>query len=176
MSYLKKSGFLKHFFKSAPLIILFIAVLNEFDANYFGIPFLSVNLAFILIFFWTLKNIEQFGYGYIFLAGIINDVVTGSPLGLSSFLYMLICVATAYFRKITLRPNITKDWLFFLITISCVNSVYYIISSYFFDVSIDYRFLLTNNLATFLIFFLFYIIFNAYYKKFFRKSDVWWKW
>jgi hypothetical protein len=27
-----------------------------------------------------------------------------------------------------------------------------------------------------LIFFLFYIIFNAYYKKFFRKSDVWWKW
>ena len=76
MSYLKKSGFLKHIFKSAPLIILFIAVLNEFDANYFGIPFLSVNLAFILIFFWTLKNIEQFGYGYIFLAGIINDVVT----------------------------------------------------------------------------------------------------
>ena len=59
MSYLKKSGFLKHIFKSAPLIILFIAVLNEFDANYFGIPFLSVNLAFILIFFWTLKNIEQ---------------------------------------------------------------------------------------------------------------------
>ena len=122
---------LKHFLKLLPLIILFIAVLNEFDANYFGIPFLSFNLAFILIFFWTLKNIEHFGYGFIFLAGIINDVVTGTPLGLSSFLYMLICGATAYFRKITLRPNITKDWLFFLLTISCVNSIYYIISSYF---------------------------------------------
>ena len=172
MNYLKKSGILQYSFKLLPLIILFIAVLNEFDANYFGIPFLSFNLAFILIFFWTLKNIEQFGYGFIFLAGIINDVVTGTPMGLSSFLYMLICGATAYFRKITLRPNITKDWLFFLVTISCVNSIYYIISSYFFSVSIDYRYLLTNNLATFLIFFLFYIIFNIYYKKFFRKSDV----
>ena len=172
MNYFEKSGVFKYFLKLLPLIILFIAVLNEFDANYFGSPFLSFNLAFILIFFWTLNNIEQFGFGFIFLAGIINDVVTGTPLGLSSFLYMLICGATAYFRKITLRPNITKDWLFFLVTISCVNSIYYIISSYFFDVSIDYRYLLTNNLATFLIFFLFYIIFNIYYKKFFRKSDV----
>ena len=51
-----------------------------------------------------------------------------------------------------------NDWLFFLLTISCVNSIYYIISSYFFSVSIDYRYLLTNNLATFLIFFLFFLL------------------
>ena len=79
MNYFEKSGVLKYFLKLLPIIILFIAVLNEFDANYFGIPFLSFNLAFILIFFWTLKNIEHFGYGFIFLAGIINDVVTGTP-------------------------------------------------------------------------------------------------
>ena len=65
MNYFEKSGVLKHFLKLLPLIILFIAVLNEFDANYFGIPFLSFNLAFILIFFWTLKNIEHFGLSLI---------------------------------------------------------------------------------------------------------------
>ena len=172
MSYLRENSFFKKILQLLPLIILFIAVFNEFDANYFGIPFLSFNFGFILIFFWTLKKIEYFGYGYIFLAGIINDVVTGAPLGLSSFCYMLICVATSYFRSITLRPNITKDWIFFLITISCVNSIYYIVISYFFNVAIDYRFLLTNNFATFLIFFLFYFIFDIYHKKFFRKSDV----
>ena len=172
MSSLKDNSFLKKILQLFPIIILFIAVFNEFDANYFGIPFLSFNFGFILIFFWTLKKIEYFGYGYIFLAGIINDVVTGAPLGLSSFCYMLICVATSYFRSITLRPNITKDWIFFLITISCVNSIYYIVISYFFNVAIDYRFLLTNNFATFLIFFLFYFIFDIYHKKFFRKSDV----
>ncbi len=172
MSYLKENNFLKSISQLLPLGILFIAVFNEFDANYFGIPFLSFNFAFILIFYWTLKKIDPFGYGLIFLAGIINDVVTGSPLGISSFSYMLICVATSYFRSITLRPNITKDWIFFLITISTVNSIYYIILSYVFKSDIDYRFLLTNNFATFLIFFLFYFIFDIYYKKFFGKSDV----
>jgi len=172
MSYLNKNSFLKNILQSLPLVFLFIAVLNEFDANYFGIPFLSFNFAYILIFFWTLKQIDYFGYGFIFFAGIINDVVTGTPLGLSSISYMLICIATSYIRSITLRPNITKDWLFFLLTISCVNSIYYIILSYFFSINIDYRFLLTNNLATFLIFFLFYFIFDIYYKKIFRKSDV----
>ena len=172
MSYLNNNSFLKNILQSLPILFLFIAVLNEFDANYFGIPFLSFNFAYILIFFWTLKQIEYFGYGFIFFAGIINDVVTGTPLGLSSISYMLICIATSYLRSITLRPNIVKDWFFFLLTISFVNSIYFIILSYFFSVNIDYRFLLTNNLATFLIFFLFYFVFNIYYKKVFRKSDV----
>ena len=172
MSYLTETNFFKNILQSVPLLILFIAVFNEFDANNFGIPFLSFNFAFIIIFFWTLKKIEYFGYGFIFLAGIINDVVTGNPLGLSSLSYILICIATSYFRSITLRPNIIKDWIFFLITISFVNSIYYMILSYFFKIDIDYRFLLTNNFATFLLFFLFYLIFEIYYKKFFRKSDV----
>ena len=172
MSYLNNNSFLKNILQSLPILFLFIAVLNEFDANNFGIPFLSFNFAYILIFFWTLKQIEYFGYGFIFFAGIINDVVTGTPLGLSSISYMLICIATSYLRSITLRPNIIKDWFFFLLTISFVNSIYFIILSYFFSVNIDYRFLLTNNLATFLIFFLFYFVFNIYYKKVFRKSDV----
>ena len=172
MTYLRDNNFLKKLLQFLPITFLFVAVFNEFDANYFGIPFLSFNFAFILIFFWTLKKIDHFGYGYIFLAGIINDVVTGAPIGLSSFSYMLICLATSYFRGITLRPNVTKDWIFFLVTISCVNSFSYIILSYFFSADIDYRFLLTNNFATFLIFFLFYLIFDIYYKKFFGKSDV----
>ena len=172
MSYLSNNNFLKNITQLIPIIVLFISVFNEFDANYLGIPFLSFNFAFILIFFFTLKKIDYFGYGFIFLAGVINDVVIGTPLGLSSFSYMLICVATSYIRSITLRPNITKDWIFFLLTITVVNSIYYIIISYVFKSYIDYRFLLTNNFASFLIFFLFYYIFDIYYKKFFGKSDV----
>ena len=172
MSYLTENNFFKQILQSLPIVFLFVAVFNEFDANNFGIPFLSFNFAYILIFFWTLKKIDRFGYGFIFLAGIINDVVTGTPMGLSSLSYMLICIATSYFRSITLRPNIIKDWIFFLFTISIVNSISYMILSYFFKADIDYRFLLTNNFATFLIFFLFYLIFDIYYKSLFRKSDV----
>ena len=58
MSSLKDNSFLKKILQLFPIIILFIAVFNEFDANYFGIPFLSFNFAFILIFFWTLKKLK----------------------------------------------------------------------------------------------------------------------
>ena len=134
--------------------------------------FLSFNFAYILIFYFTLKAIDYFGYGLIFLTGLINDTVTGLPLGVSSFCYMIICTFSSYFRSITLRPTIMKDWLFFLITISVTNSIYYLILSYYFIVDLDYRFLLVNNFTTFLLFFFFYFIFNFYYKKFLGSSDV----
>ena len=120
----------------------------------------------------SLESIRHFGYGLIFIAGLINDTVTGLPLGLSSFCYMVICVFSSYFRSITLRPTIMKDWLFFLITISVANSINYLVLYLYFGVSIDYRFLLVNNFTTFLLFFFFYFIFGLYYKKFIGKSDV----
>ena len=172
MTDLRQNTFFRSFLKVFPLLLLFISVFNEFDANYFGVPFLSFNFAYILIFFCTLKAIDHFGYGLIFIAGLINDTVTGLPLGLSSFCYMMICVFSSYFRSITLRPTIMKDWLFFLITISVANSINYLVLYLYFRVSIDYRFLLVNNFTTFLLFFFFYFIFGLYYKKFIGKSDV----
>lgn len=172
MTDLRQNTFFRSFLKVFPLILLFISVFNEFDANYFGVPFLSFNFAYILIFFCTLKAIDYFGYGLIFIAGLINDTVTGLPLGLSSFCYMIICVFSSYFRSITLRPTIMKDWLFFLITISVANSINYLVLYLYFGVSIDYRFLLVNNFTTFLLFFFFYFVFGLYYKKFIGKSDV----
>ncbi|WP_440931319.1 rod shape-determining protein MreD [Candidatus Pelagibacter sp.] len=172
MTDLRQNTFFRSFLKVFPLLLLFISVFNEFDANYFGVPFLSFNFAYILIFFCTLKAIDHFGYGLIFIAGLINDTVTGLPLGLSSFCYMIICVFSSYFRSITLRPTIMKDWLFFLITISVANSINYLVLYLYFGVLIDYRFLLVNNFTTFLLFFFFHFIFGFYYKKFIGKSDV----
>ena len=167
MSNLRSKGSFFKLYSWLPLIVLYTSVLNEFDFNYLNLDYFSFNFPFILIFFFTLKDFKNFDYFLVFIAGLFNDTVVGLPLGISSLSYTLLCIATSYFRSITLRPNIIKDWIFFLITISCVNSIYYIVISYFFNVNIDYRFLLTNNFATFLSFFLFYFIFDIYHKQFF---------
>ncbi len=172
MTELKRSSLYRNFLKILPIFLLFTSVFNEFDANYLNIQYLSFNFAYILIFYWTLKKIDYFGYGLIFVAGIVNDVVTGMPLGLSSFSYMLLCASSSYLRSITLRPNIVKDWFFFLLTISTINSIYYMILSLGFLIEIDYKILLVNNFLTFLLFFFFYFLFNVYYEKFIVKSDV----
>ena len=172
MTGLRRNTIFSNFLKITPIILLFFSVFNEFDANYFGIPYLSFNFAYILIFYCTLKAIDYFGYGLIFLAGLVNDTVIGLPLGLSSFCYMLICIFSSYLRSITLRPRMIKDWIFFLITISVTNSIYYLVLSFYFVIELDYRFLLVNNFTTFLFFFFFYSFFGLYYKKFLGKSDV----
>ena len=120
-------------YRQLPIILLFISVLNEFDFNYLSIDYFSFNFPYILIFYWSVKRSESLGYGIIFFAGLINDVVVGFPMGISSLSYLLICGFAAYLRNITLRPSLVKDWVFFLFTISVINSFIYILLVFFFN-------------------------------------------
>jgi rod shape-determining protein MreD len=150
MSSLNKSSFLKVFLSYLPLIFLFISVFNEFDFNYLEIDNFSFNFVHILIFFWTLKNLNRFGYLSIFFAGVINDVVVGIPIGVSSFCYLILCSVTAYIRNITLSPNFVKDWFSFLFTIILINSIQVIILNLIFLIEISYISYLINSGFTFL--------------------------
>lgn len=167
---LSKVFFLKKIISSAPIILLFISVLNEFDFNYLNFKYFSFNFPYILIFYWSLKEGEKLGYGLVFLAGLINDVVVGLPIGISSVLYLLICGFASYLRNITLRPSLVKDWFFFLFTISVVTTIFYIVNSIFFLVKVDYYYLLFNVIFTFIFYYMFSLIFS-YYSKFIGKEN-----
>ena len=155
---------LNKFYSWLPIILLIVSVLNEFDFNYLQLDYFSFNFPFILIFFFTLKDFKHFDYLLVFLAGLINDTVVGLPLGISSLSYILICIATSYFRNITIRPNLIKDWFYFLLIISLINSINYTILTLFFSytlVLIDY---LVNTFFTFIFYIIFVSIFRLYLK------------
>ena len=160
MSSLNKSPFLQIFFSYLPLIILFFSVFNEFDFNYLKLDYFSFNFVYLLIFFWTLRNPDRLGYLAIFFAGVINDVVIGIPLGISSFCYLLLCSVTAYIRNITLSPNFIKDWISLLFTILLINSIQVIILDLIFLIQVDYTNYLINSGFTFLFYPIFFVIFN----------------
>ncbi len=172
MNKFTKVNFLTKLLANAPIIVLFVSVLNEFDFNYLGLKYFSFNFPFILIFFWSLKKSESLGYGLIFLEGLVNDVVIGFPIGISSFCYLVICGFAGYLKNITLRPSLLKDWLFFLITISVVTSLMYSILVLFFSVKLDYNDILVNLLFTFLFYVIFANIFELYLKLVFGKTNV----
>ena len=150
--------------KYFPILLLLASVLNEFDFNYMGFKYFSFNFPFILIFYWSLKKSGSLGYGLIFIAGLFNDVVVGLPMGVSSLTYLLICGFAAYLRNITLRPNLIKDWFFFLFTISLINSLNYTSLTLFFSFKIDYEQTLFNLLFTFVFYIIFAYIFDIYQK------------
>ena len=136
-----------------PVIILFISVLANSKYNFsYDDNFLSFNISYIIVFFWSLKRPEYLGYGFIFLAGILNDVIQNNPLGISSIEYLSICVLTAFVRRRIILQNLIYDWVFFLISILIVGSINYIILVYIFDIPIIYNGLLLGLFATFLIY------------------------
>jgi len=157
----------------APILLLFISVLNEFDFNYLELKYFSFNFPFILIFYWSLKKTESLGYGFIFVSGLINDVVVGFPMGISSLAYLFICGSAAYFKNITLNPSIFKDWMFFLATILVVNSMMYSILVLFFSFSLNYNDLIVNLIFTFLLYIICANLFEAYQKLVFGSQNVW---
>ena len=160
MSSLNKSPFLRIFLSYLPLIILFFSVFNEFDYNYLKLDYFAFNFVHLLIFFWTLRNPDHLGYLAIFFAGIINDVIVGIPIGISSFCYLTLCSVTAYIRNITLSPNFIKDWISLLFTILLINSIQIIILDLIFLIKVEYINYLINSGFTFLFYPIFFIIFN----------------
>ena len=171
MASLNKSTFFRSLLSYLPIILLFFSVFNEFDLNYLKLDYFSFNFIFILIFFWTLRNPDQLGYFAIFLAGIINDVVIGIPIGISSFCYLLICTITSYIRQITLSPKFINDWLSFLVAVLLINSIQVIILDLVFLYQVDFMDYLINSGFTFLFYPLFFILFNILNSKISNKQN-----
>ncbi len=168
MAIQNKTSIFKKIFNFGPLILLYISVMNEFDLNYFDYKYFSFNFPFILIYYWSLKRIQTLSYGYIFIAGLFNDVVIGFPLGVSGLTYLLICGFAAYLRNITLRSNLFNEWLFFLFTILVVTAINYLMLITFFSIEVNYYEIAANILFTFILYYIFSYIFEGYQKLFFR--------
>ena len=171
MTRINRNDFVHNLYKYIPIILLFISVLNEFDFNNLGLKYFSFNFSYILIFYYSLKKSESLGYIAIFIAGLFNDVVIGVPIGLSSLMYLILCVAASYLRNITLRPSLIKDSIFFLITILIINSLLSIILNLIFDFELNYYIQITNVIWTFLFYFLFSSLFDFFEHHFIGRNN-----
>ncbi len=119
-----------------------------------------------------MKNPRYLNYGSIFLAGLVNDVVVGLPVGISSFCYLLICAVTAYLRNITITPKFINDWISLLFTISLVNSIQIITLDFIFSIEVNYLRYMINSGFTFIFYPIFLFLFNILEKKItIQKND-----
>jgi len=172
MTELRNKNFIRKILSNMPILLLFVSVLNNYDFNHLGLKFFSFNFSYILIFYYSLKKSECLGYTHIFVAGLINDVVVGTPIGLSSLMYLILCVAASYLRNITLRPNLIKDCIFFLITILIINSLLFISLNFIFSYELSFFDQIINITYTFLFYFLFSNLFDFFEKYLAGRNNV----
>tara|TARA_Y100001970_G_scaffold152460_1_gene186729 strand:+ start:961 stop:1482 length:522 start_codon:yes stop_codon:yes gene_type:complete len=147
-----------------PIIILYFLAFTGFDFSFhlYEKNF-SFNFTYLVIFFWILKKPDALGYGLIFFAGIINDVVQSFPIGISSINYLLLCAIASFIRARTIQPNLLYDWILFFIAILIISSVNYSILTIVFESLISYGTLMSSGFITFLIYPIFSKIFTEIY-------------
>ena len=140
-----------------PLILLFFISLNGNSVVNFN--FFSVNIHYILIYFWTLRKPESLGYGFIFLSGIISDVVLGLPLGINALTLLFIAAVASYVRVVTVRINLINDWVSFIPALVIANLVYFA-SLYLSNYPVEYLYLLKSSISTFILYPILWLIFS----------------
>ena len=135
------------FFEILPLLLLFFISLN--GSSIINVKFFSVNIHYILIYYWVLKQPQSLGYGFIFLSGIISDIVLGFPLGVNALSLLFVAGVAAYIRVVTVRMTLVNDWISFIPALLFANFIYFT-SLYISDYSVDYLYLLKNSIFTFI--------------------------
>ena len=157
MSYTIRQIRLK-FFELVPIFLLFFITLNGKSVIDFKI--LSINVHYILIYFWVLRQPQALGYGFIFLSGIITDVIFGLPIGVSALALLTVAAVAAYVRVVTVRISLVNDWISFIPALLLANLIYFM-SLYFSNYSIDYLYLFKNSIFTFIFYPILWLLFTA---------------
>ena len=155
-----------------PIFLLYFLSITEIDTQFSShFEILSFNLQFIIIYYWILRDPSILGNGHIFFAGVINDVVMGLPLGISSISYLTVSFVASYIRQVTVNMSLFTDWFTFLLAIFFSNLVYLVLILNFSDLQISYVNMSYNAFFTFLFYPFIWTIFNFYQKIMFLKAD-----
>ena len=135
------------FFEILPLLLLFFISLN--GSSIINIKFFSINVHYILVYYWVLRQPRSLGYGFIFLSGIISDIIYGLPLGINALSLLIVAAVAVYVRVVTVRITLVNDWISFVPALLLANFIYFT-SLYLSNYSVDYLYLIKNSVFTFI--------------------------
>ena len=146
--------------------------ISEIDTNLEKVfEIFTFNLPIIIIYFWILKKPSIIGTGHIFVAGLINDVVMGFPLGISSLTYLVICFFSNYVRNKSVNTTIASDWLTFFIALIFANLLFFLLLNNFSDVTVSFAKISYNTFFTLFLFPILWLLFSLYQSNFIGGPD-----
>ncbi len=167
-----KINILDKIYTTGPLILLYYLSISEVDANLENLlDIFSINLQIIIIYFWIIKRPSLMGTGHIFVAGLINDVVMGFPLGISSLSYLLVCFVGNYVRNKSVNTTLASDWFTFFIALIFSNLLFFALINNFSDLAIPFSKIGYNTFFTLFLFPIFWFLFKIYQMSFIGGHD-----
>ena len=167
-----KTSLFYKIYNAGPLLLLYYLCISEVDTNLEKIfEIFTLNFQIILIYFWIIKRPSLMGTGHIFSAGLINDVVMGFPLGISSLSYLVVCFVGNYVRNKSVNTTIASDWFTFFIAMIFSNLLFFSLLNNFSELSFTLSKIGYNMFFTLFMFPIFWFLFNIYQMTFVGNRD-----
>ena len=162
-----KTGFISKILNAGPIILLYYLCISELDTNLEKVfEIFTLNFQIILIFFWVLKRPDVMASGHVFIAGLINDVVMGFPLGISSLSYLVIIFFGTYVRNKSVNTTIASDWFTFFVAMIFSNILFFSLLNNFSEITFTFSKISYNLFFTLFMFPVFWFLFNLYHLSF----------
>ena len=167
-----KASILNKIFNAGPLLLLYYLCISEVDTNLEKVfEIFTLNFQIIIIYFWVLKRPEIMATGHDFIAGLVNDVVMGFPLGISSLSYLIVIFFGSYVRNKSVNTTIASDWFTFFMAMFFSNLLFFSLLNNFSELSFPYSKIGYNMFFTLFMFPIFWLLFNIYQMTFIGNRD-----
>ncbi len=135
------------FINLVPLFVLFFITFN--GNSVLELKYFSININYILVYYWVLRKPDTMSYGYIFISGIITDVILGLPIGITPLALLFVAATAAYVRVVTVKVSLLADWISFIPALLVGNFIYFV-GLYFSSNAIDIVYMFQNSMFTFI--------------------------
>ena len=145
------------FLELLPVLLLFFIAFN--GNSVIDLKFFSINIHYILVYYWVLRQPASMTYGFIFLSGIISDVVYGFPIGINALSLIVIAAVASYVRVVTVRITLLNDWISFIPALLFANFIYFLYL-YFSNYALSYLDLFKDSIFTIVFYPALWVIFS----------------
>jgi rod shape-determining protein MreD len=148
--------------------IVLPSVVGEFSAELHMSEYF--NLQYLLVYFFSFNRFKYFSISTLFILGLVNDSIVGTPFGISSAAYMLIYKIAVYQETIKLRTIFIAEWIAFGISIF-ITYLFILIAFYLIGRGFDYKLIIFNFLGSFFVYPIAWMILKSFFLKLERAGN-----
>lgn len=95
-----------------------------------GINYIMPVLTLIPVFYWGRWQTAEITYWLVFIIGLLTDVVSGLPLGLSALLYILFLLILHKQAKYMHNEGFAIVWGYFILLLSVISMIEWVLMSF----------------------------------------------
>jgi rod shape-determining protein MreD len=110
-------------------ITFLLFILFMIPKHLWGVGYVMPLLPLIPIFYWGKLHAQEMPYWFVCLIGLLIDIVSGTPLGLSSLLYLVLLVILHTQSKLINKEGFIVIWGHFIILTAIIFTIQWLVIS-----------------------------------------------